>query len=202
MSQDSDLPKTNGEQSVTKWISALKEGDHQAAQRLWGFLQGRLVIHARKLVSAAPAHYDEEDVALSAFGALCDGLEKGRYSDVDNRTELWKLLAVIAVNKARKRADHDNRLKRGGGHAQVTDGDSILNLLSSADLPPDLSLSMQEECEQRLNSLRQEELKLVVLLKIEGYTNEEVAKTMGCTRRSIQRRLALIREIWTEDDCG
>ena len=200
MSHQNDLAATKAELSVTKWISDLKEGDHRAAQRLWGYLQRRLLAHAQRLIPAPPAHYDEEDVALSAFGALCNGLEKGRYADVDNRTDLWKLLAVIAVNKARKRADHENRLKRGGGHAQLTDGDAVLNLLSSSDPPPDLLLSMQEECEKKLQSLQQEELKLVVMLKIEGYTNDEVAKSMGCMRRSIQRRLALIREIWTEDD--
>jgi len=201
MSKQNDFSTTSGGQSITKWIAALKEGDHFAAQRLWGYLQQRLVTYAQRLVQVPPAHYDEEDVALSAFGALCDGLEKGRYSDVDNRTDLWKLLAVIAMNKARKRADHDNRLKRGGGHAKLTDGDAVLNLISSSDPPPDLLMSMQEECQKKLNSLQQEELKLVVMLKIEGYTNEEIAETMGCTRRSIQRRLVLIREIWTEDDC-
>lgn len=198
MSQNLNFPVPSGEQSVTNWINALKGGDHLAAERLWSFLQRRLVNHAQRLVRVSPAHYDEDDVALSAFGAMCDGLQNGRYEDIDNRSDLWKLLAVITVNKARKRAEHENRLKRGGAFSKISDGESILKLLTSNDLPPELSLSMKEECERKLESLEQKELKLVVLLKVEGYTNDEIADSMGCTRRSIQRRLAVIREIWTQ----
>lgn len=199
MIQNSPNP-ANPQQSVSRWIDALQNGQHFAAERLWGFLHRRLMSHAERQVRFTQPSYDEEDVALSAFGALCDGLEKGRYLEIENRTDLWKLLAVITTNKAKKRAEHENRLKRGGDHNRVADGDAFLDLLCSPDPPPELALSMREECEKKLNSLQEDELKMVVLLKVEGYTNDEIASNMGCTRRSIQRRLALIRDIWSEND--
>jgi DNA-directed RNA polymerase specialized sigma24 family protein len=58
---------------------------------------------------------------------------------------------------------------------------------------------MQEECQRLLGRLKKRDVQLVALLKVDGYTNEEVANRLGCTRRSVQRRLELIRHIWGED---
>ena len=191
-------PKLVLDQSVTNWIVALRDGDHIAAQNLWTFLRRRLVSHAERRVDRAGS-YDEEDVALSAFGVLCAGIQEGRYDEIDNRDDLWRLLAVITTNKARKRALHENRVKRGGKFSRIADEEAFFETVTSVDPPPDLVISMQEECERMLNLLGQDELKMVVLLKVEGYTNEEIGKAIGCTRRSVQRRLALVKNIWTED---
>jgi DNA-directed RNA polymerase specialized sigma24 family protein len=47
--------------------------------------------------------------------------------------------------------------------------------------------------------LERREVQLVALLRVEGYTNEEIAQQLGCTRRSVQRRINLIREVWAEE---
>jgi DNA-binding CsgD family transcriptional regulator len=31
---------------------------------------------------------------------------------------------------------------------------------------------------------------------MEGYTNDEIAERLGCARRTVARRLELIRKIW------
>lgn len=141
--------------------------------------------------------YDEEDIANSAFGALCHGLEGGRYDELASREELWRLLAVITVNKARNRARDTNRVKRGGNVTRIEDNEMFLSLIADAELPPDVLLACEEECERLLGLLEQRELKLVAVLKVEGYTNDEIASQLGCSRRAIQRRLNLIRNFWT-----
>ena len=35
--------------------------------------------------------------------------------------------------------------------------------------------------------------------RVEGYTNDEIASKLGCTRRTVQRRLNLIRDLWQRD---
>ena len=183
--------------SVTRIFNDLKNGDHSAAGQLWCFLQKRLMNlsrnatrHDQKMV------YDEQDVALSAFFTLCDGCESQRYDNIANRDELWRLLAVITVNKARKKAAHENRLKRGGGLTRVDDGDALLRLLPDGRPGPEVALLMQDECSRLLQLLGKKELQLVALHKVEGHTNEEIAARLGCTRRAVQRRLSLIRNIW------
>ena len=200
MTPNSERPDSRQNASVSLWLTALRDGDQTAARRLWTFIGRRLTSLAKSEVAqAAPCVYDEDDVALSAFNALCHGMRHGRYDDVVNRGDLWRLLAVITINKARTRATRENRQKRGGSAKHVSDGDAILALLTSPDPPPELNVCMQDECERMLGLLQKQELKMVVLLRVEGYTNEEIACHLGCTRRSVQRRLTLIRDIWADE---
>ena len=36
--------------------------------------------------------------------------------------------------------------------------------------------------------------------RVEGFTNEQVAQVLGCTTRSVERKLARIRDRWTRED--
>jgi DNA-binding transcriptional regulator LsrR (DeoR family) len=51
---------------------------------------------------------------------------------------------------------------------------------------------MAEECQQLFDLLQDESLVKVAVLKLEGWTNEEIATELGYTRRTIQRMLATI----------
>jgi DNA-binding CsgD family transcriptional regulator len=37
---------------------------------------------------------------------------------------------------------------------------------------------------------------MVALMKLEGLTNDEIAGRLGYSRRTIQRMLSLIRDVW------
>lgn len=186
--------------SVTRWINDLRDGDRSAANRLWEFVEHQACQMAKSHVSRTPQSvYDEEDVALSAFTSLCQGFESGRYHDVADRQQLWRLLAVITVNKARKRAVHEGRIRRGGRANRLSDGSEALGAVACSEFGPEGQAIMEEECRRLLGKLGQRELKLLVLLKVEGYTNDEIADQLGCSRRTIQRRLDIIRDIWTEE---
>ena len=186
--------------SVTRWLHELRQGDEFAAKRLWEFLHKRLLLLARKEVNrGSPTAYDEEDVALSAFSALCHSIQQGSYGEISDRGELWQLLAVIALNKARNKARDENRLRRGGGVSRIQMTNDLLENVASASVDPALATLMQDECQRLLGKLQKREVQMVALLKMEGYTNEEVAQQLGCTRRSVHRRLNLIREIWAEE---
>jgi transposase len=55
---------------------------------------------------------------------------------------------------------------------------------------------MAEECKLLLESLRDEELEKVVIWKLEGSTNDEIAEALGYSKRTIQRMVGNIREVW------
>ncbi len=185
---------TMSDPSVTRWLHDLHEGCDVAAQCLWEFLHKRLLGLAQKqLDRKTPVAFDEEDVALSAFDSLCRAIQQGQY-EIGDRDELWSLLAVITVNKARRRVRDENRLRRGGGHTQH-DSD-VLETLMSAQPDVSTTIMMQEECERLLAMLKRREVQLVALLKVEGYTNEQIASLLGCSRRAVQRRLNIIRRLW------
>ena len=53
-------------------------------------------------------------MALSAFDVFHRGVQSGKFAEVGNRDELWRLLVVITARKARDRAKAELALKRGG----------------------------------------------------------------------------------------
>ena len=64
---------------------------------------------------------------------------------------------------------------------------------------PEFAAMMSEECRRLLRVLNDPELEGVVLLKLEGFSNDEIAKQFGYSRRTIQRMLALIRDLWSQE---
>ncbi len=190
-------PLSGKTQSVTRWINELKKGDAAAADLLWQFLQSRLIALASRQVGFSVS-YDKEDVALDAFATLCEGIREGRY-EIANRNALWSLLGVITINGARKRSRNEKRLRRGGSFTRTKSNDKTLDSITTNELSPEDSYFALEECKRLLSILPNENLKRLAVLKVDGYTNEEVAEIMNCTRRSVQRRLKLIREIWTNE---
>jgi DNA-directed RNA polymerase specialized sigma24 family protein len=58
--------------------------------------------------------------------------------------------------------------------------------------------AFNDALEQLLNMLPDDRVRELVLWKIEGYTNEEVAEKQGCAVRTVERKLSLVRERWLE----
>jgi DNA-directed RNA polymerase specialized sigma24 family protein len=150
---------------------------------------------------------DEEDVALSAFHSLCKGAAAGRFPKLDDHDDLWRLLVVITFRKARRAVRQRNSLKRGGNLVQ---GESVLmpsgNRSESSGLAemlaagptPELAAEVAEQCERLLQQLGDDELRTIALLKMDGYTVDEIATKLSCARRSVERRLQTIRAAWSE----
>ena len=102
--------------SVSHWIGQLRAGDQVAAQHLWEGYFRRLVGLARGKLQSLPCRAaDEEDVALSAFASFCRGVECGRFPQLADRDDLWRLLVTITARKALHLARDERSQKRGGG---------------------------------------------------------------------------------------
>ena len=104
--------------SITGWLGELKEGDQAAAQPLWERYFAKLVVVARtklKKMRPAGADEDEEDAASSAFNSFCTGAARGKFPQLADRDDLWRLLVVITARKAMAQANRNARQKRGGG---------------------------------------------------------------------------------------
>jgi DNA-directed RNA polymerase specialized sigma24 family protein len=64
---------------------------------------------------------------------------------------------------------------------------------------PEEAAEMEEEFQRLLALLPEDELRLrdVAVAKMEGYSNAEIAEQLGWVERTVKRRLAMIRAIWT-----
>jgi DNA-directed RNA polymerase specialized sigma24 family protein len=154
-----------------------------------------------KLRNAPRRVADEEDVALSAFDSFCRGAEAGRFPQITDRDSLWRLLVTITARKAAHQIRDERREKRGGGVAPISneEAESVLEKLACREPSPELAAEVAENFRHLLMRLGDRGLEAVALLRMEGYTVEEVAERLGCAPRSIKRKLALIRTIWEKE---
>ena len=188
------------EGSVTRWLTPLRAGDPAAAQQLWELYFRRLVGLARtRLQGARRRAADEEDVALSAFDSFCRHAEAGRFPQLADRDSLWRLLVVLTARKAAHLKRDAARQKRGGEAERLSDAESVLAEVLSREPSPAFAAEVAEECQRLLQRLGDKELEVVALLRMEGYSVEEVCTKLGCAPRSVKRKLALIRTIWEKE---
>jgi DNA-directed RNA polymerase specialized sigma24 family protein len=194
-------------ESVTRYFVRLQQGDEDAAQKLWELYFRRLVGLARQKLAALPRRaVDEEDVALSAFDSFCRGAEeRGRFPNLRDRHDLWRLLVTITARKALDQIAYDNALKHGGGRMQGEsgvagpDGEAGFDQLLGREPNPAFAAEVAEEYRRLLERLGNDELRSIALWKMEGYTNEEIAAKLGCVPRTVERKLAVIRGLWQEE---
>ena len=138
------------EGSITHCIRLLKAGERAAAQQLWERYFQQLVggLPAPGFLAPRECAADEEDVALSAFESLYQRAERGQFPRLNDRDDLWQLLAVITVRKAIDHVRHEGRPTRGPGRVLVL---SELAELSPEEIlavepTPEFAAQIAEEC--------------------------------------------------------
>lgn len=192
------------EGSVTHWIRQLKEGgDPDAQQEIWSRYFGRLLALAReKLRNAPPRGEDEEDVVLSAMDSFFRGARIGRYPKLHDRGNLWALLVTITARKAVNRVARHRTLKRGGGRKlcrPTIHEQAVLDEVVGREPTPEFAAQVAEECQRRLDCLDESVLRQIAELKLQDSTNGEIARELGVSKRTVERKLRRIRALWSDD---
>lgn len=193
--------------SITRWIVDIRDGGSMAATNLWKLYYERLVRLAKQKLGSTPRRvHDEEDVVLGAFDSFVRGAQEGRFPQLADRDDLWQVLVMLTARKASNQLKHDRRQKRGGG---LVRGESVfqfnaeeragIDAIVGSEPTPEFAGEVTEECRRLFDLLNDETLRTVAQYKMEGCTNDEIAAKLGVKTRTIERKLALIREIWTEE---
>lgn len=191
--------------SIDELFIRLKSGEARAAQDLWDEYSVALVNLAKQRIGKFPlAMTDEEDVALSVFGSICRGAAEGRFTDVTTRDELWWLLLRITKQKAVNHIRRERAVKRRGKQRSQIPGAGGSSTFSVEDLvsrapSPDFLLTLEEEYTRLMRSLRDDCLRTIVVLRIEGYLVKEIAERLSVGERTVERKLQLIRAKWTQE---
>jgi len=183
--------------NVSHWIDLIKHGDSAAANRIWQHYFDRLVRAVRRrLIGQNRAVSDEEDIVLSVFDSFYAAAEKGRFPDLSDRDDLWKLLLRMSARKVIDKRRHDHRQRRGGDvamHSLGGDDETIIEAIGD-EPSPEMVLMMQESVEEFFSHLGVGQLRELAVVKLEGHSNAELAQRFGCSERTIERRLHLVRE--------
>jgi hypothetical protein len=192
------------DQPITAWLRLLEQGQPEAAQPLWEHFCNRLIcLASKKLSDKLRRSYDEEDAALSAFHSMCRVISDGRQVDLANRDNLWRLLVIITERKIMGRFKHELRGKRDARRtlseelfAERFPESSGLNSLPGREPTPEFAVEFADMCGMLLDALGDDNLCQIVQLRLTNHDNCEIARRLGMTRRTVERKLLVIRARW------
>lgn len=180
-------------ETISQWLDQLKQGDDKAVHELWDRYQFRQIGLARKLLGDAPrGAADEEDVALSAFHSFCARAVDGKFPILEDRVDLWKILATITVRKASRLARRERRRKLSGEPPAIEQ-------FSSKAPTPEFDLVSRQEVQRLFALLGDDLLREVAYRKLEGETNQQIAAAIAKSVPTVERKLRTIRELWSAE---
>lgn len=210
---DSSFDAPGGDDDeVMRWFRDLEAGDSAAAHQLWNTLAQRIERFAAKHLTAGERKVaNEEDITLSVFKSVMLRAERGEFQQVQNYSELWGLLLTITKRKVLNHLRNHRRQKRGGGRVlgegdlQQGDSDSSSQNFGLAHVPatvpdPQLEVLTMESIDGLLKSLDDPELQQIVALKFAGHSNEQISKEIKRSIATVERKLKMIRTIWSQQD--
>jgi DNA-directed RNA polymerase specialized sigma24 family protein len=136
------------------------------------------------------------------YATFCLGQLNGKTSPA-SREELWKLLVRITmctvVNTAHRHlaARRDVRRERTDSNESPTTGSLfprwMLDHVDRSQPSHEEKIIVLEEVERLLQGLPTD-LRCIVIWKLEGYTNAEIAGMIGRTVRSVELKMQVIRK--------
>lgn len=167
-------------------LRLLQAGNRQAALDLYLRYAPRVRNLARHQCPADLAcRFDPEDIVQSVFRSFFHDASRGLYEAPDG-AGLWRLLAVIALNKLRSRCAYHRTACRDVRHTRGGDTLTAMQdvLSDTVDDTAYFDLVVREALEQLPPAHRQ-----IIALRMEGHGVAEVARRMGRSKRTVERLL-------------
>jgi len=129
--------------------------------------------------------FEPEDIVQSAFRSLFRGVNAGSYVAPEGRS-LWSLLAVIAINKVRRKATRD-RSVAAVSLEQCCQENGVAAVQES--MSPEQFEACLVESVESLQPLERE----IVRLRVQGYSVEEISDRLDRSCRTIERMFQSVR---------
>lgn len=140
-----------------------------------------------------------ESVVQSACRTFLRRAGEGQFQLAD-RDGLWRLLCAITLTKVREQVRYHRRQKRGVDQevridaASADGGPSPLHQMASAGPSPLEATLFADQLEQVFGTVRGDEERRILELKLQDLDNRDVASELGCSERTVRRVLGRIRE--------
>ena len=192
----------NEEQEWNELIAGLRSGDNDACGRFWKEYGGILEsVAERQLSQKVQRRVGSDDIVQSACRTFFRRVSDGQF-DLPDAEALWRLICSITLTKARRAARDHSRQKRGMDREQhidaVVDGGTApsANLEGNTATPLDAA-EVADQMEALLSGLGEQECSILDL-KLQQFTNDEIADKIGCSERSVRRVIKRLQERWLQ----
>ena len=183
--------------SITEYLTELKSGNLIAVEKLWHRYFARLVAFAKRKSSfAVKTEQDEEDFAIVAFTQFVKGVEKNAFRKLENRGDLWQILAMITSRRI-SNAHRRNKARKDVLTSILCESfDEITpnEILGDPSMP--VLDGLCTNCKDLLSTLKPRHRE-VAKLRLAGYSNREIAEEVGVSVATVERDLSKIRDSWT-----
>lgn len=183
-------------------IQGLRMGQQQACADFWNRYGPMLESVAQNQLSQRmQRRVGPDDVVQSACRTFFRRVSAGQF-DLPDADALWRLMCAITLTKARRAARDHSRQKRGIDAEQYLDAspaDSVgkpVELAGSVESPM-TAAAFADQLQLLLGTLNAQECQ-VLDLKLQNYTNAEIADKMQCSERTVRRMTNQIRQRWSE----
>lgn len=168
--------------SITGWLYSVRQGNDEAAKNIWDRWYDRLCARVSPHSGRLRIH-DNEDIASDAFAEFFRELREGKFSSLQNRSQIWKLLATIAVRKSVASYRFEQAQCRGGGQ-QVYSFEEA-NQQQGA-IAAHRSPATPGAVEELILSIKDPKLARVARMKIDGLDTSQIARKLDCSMRQVQ----------------
>jgi RNA polymerase sigma-70 factor (ECF subfamily) len=177
-------------------VDLFRQGDQDAAREIVDRYLDRLLTLARRRISQRLAsRVDPEDIVQSVFRTFFVRIKEGQFvfQDQDDlckllmRITLHKTLRQVAYHKAAKR-DPSLETPQGEHHSEQ------LSALFDQEPTQEATVTFLDQLEHFLTQLRPQEREILEM-RLQGYSNEEIAKKLGIYDRKIRRVIEHVRDI-------
>ena len=172
---------------LDKLIRLIRDGDSDAGNRLFIHCLGKL-----KPSRFTRNRHNADDLVQTVLRTFYRRLVDGQYELADEN-ELFGLLNSIMHNRFIDRVRRQKAQKRGGSVNVDPISESFSDLGSSSPLVELILQEEVEELERRMDSINPD-LRDIVKLRLEGYSDAQIAERTELSVRTIYRRLKLFRE--------
>ena len=88
---------------------------------------------------------------MSVFDSFCVAVKQGRFPDLTDRDDLWRLLLTMAARKVIDKRRHDQRQRRGGATRTLS--------LDDPDIAPDIQAAIGREPSPEMVVMMEESVK-------------------------------------------
>ena len=184
-------------------LPGLKAGEPDAVREVWEhYFQPLVRVAADRMNPARCRAIGPEDLAQEVLLELCAALAApdagDRFPRLTSRKNLWNLLVCFA---ARAAFDHNTKESR---RASVLAGGSALGeagfaVFDTREPAPEFAVAIDELLGQLADERdpeQAEKLRTIAVLKMEGYEHAEIAGRLGCSVKTVERKVEVIRTIW------
>ncbi|NIP72447.1 MAG: sigma-70 family RNA polymerase sigma factor [Gammaproteobacteria bacterium] len=174
-------------------IAAFKEGDHTAFQELVLKYEQRVYNHCLRMVNDEVESYDlTQEVFLKVFRKI-----KNYEHTYAFYTWLYRITVNCCIDYLRRKKRHMQSVSlSAGGGSDAGDQGREQEIPDTTFVPEDAAMNQELDAvlHAAIGQLSEKLRSIIILKEIEGFSYEEIADVLGCSRGTVKSRLFRARE--------